>query len=180
MSIRSILFATMLTCLSLAKGSILAQDSDTTYYVQGDNLVVAKVKGTNEFLAYSTKVGKWNSFTFPKGVEATAVVQTGFAAFGLEGEEITDVVAVDAKGNWCTSKLSAAAKKCIPILTEHVAVFFVDGKAHAFSGELGKWDSVSASVTPVVYKDIAMVVTSDSIAIFSATTGKWAVAQTAK
>jgi len=180
MSIRSIVFATTLTCLSLAGGSILAQDADKSYYIQSDTLVVAKVKGTNEFLAYSKTVGKWNSFTFPKGVTAVPVVGNGVCAFQLEGEAITEVVAVDLKGNWCSSKLPAAAKKCVPIIAEDVAVFVVDGKAHAFSGELGKWDSVPASVAPQVSKDIAMIVALDSIAVFSSATGKWAVAQTAK
>ena len=140
---------------------------------------MANVKGTNEFLAYSKKVGKWNSFTFPKGVTAIPVVGNGVCAFQLEGEAITELVAVDLKGNWCISKLSAAAKKCVPYVDD-VAVFAVDGKAHAFSAELGKWDSVSASVVPVVSNDIAMILAPDSIAVFSSATGKWAVAQIAK
>jgi hypothetical protein len=59
-------------------------------------------------------------------------------------------------------------------------VFVVDGKAHAFSGVLGTWDSVAAPVTPEVSKDTAMIVALDSIAVFSAATGKWAVAKTTK
>ena len=180
MFIRCILFATTLMCLSLAGRSMFAQDPDKSYHIQSDTLVVAKVKGTNEFLAYSKKVGKWNTFTFPKGVTATPVVGNGVCAFQLEGEAITELVAVDLKGNWCTSKLPAPAKKCVPIIADEVAVSVVDGTAHAFSGELGKWDSVPTSVTPQVSKDIVMIVAPDSIAVFSSATGKWAVAQTTK
>ena len=46
MSTRSFVFATTLTCLSLAEGSILAQDADKSYHIQSDTLVVTKVKGT--------------------------------------------------------------------------------------------------------------------------------------
>ncbi len=159
---------------------MFAQDADKSYYIQSDMLVVVKVKGANEFLAYSKTVGKWNSFTFPKAVMAVPVVGNGICAFQLEGEAITEVVAVDLKGNWCTSKLPAAAKKCVPIIADDVVVCVVDGTAHAFSGELGKWDSVAASVTPQVSKDIAMIVAPDSISVFSSATGKWAVAKTTK
>lgn len=180
MSKPSIVVAATLMSLLLAGGSTFAQDTDKSYHIQSDTLIVAKVKGTNEFLAYSKTVGKWTSFTFPKGVEAVPVVGNGVCAFQLEGEAITEVVAVDLKGNWCSSKLPAAAKKCVPIIADDVAVLVVDGRAHAFSGELGKWDSVPASVAPQVSKDIAMIVAPDSIAVFSSATGKWAVAQTAK
>lgn len=78
---------------------MFAQDEDKSYHIQSDTLVVAKVKGTNEFLAYSKTVGKWNTFTFPQGVSAVPVVGSGVCAFQLEGEAITEVVAVDLKGN---------------------------------------------------------------------------------
>jgi hypothetical protein len=180
MSIRSIVCVTTLTCLSLVAGSLVAQDAGKSYYIRSFTLVVARVKGTNEFLAYSKTVGKWNSFTFPEGVTAVSVLGTGVCMFQLEGEAITEVVAVDLKSNWCTSKLSGAAKKSVPIISEDVAVCVVDGTAHAFSGELGKWDSTPAAVTPQVFRDIALIEGPDSIAVFSSATGKWAVAQTTK
>lgn len=104
----------------------------------------------------------------------------GVCLFQLEGEAITELVAVDLKGNWCISKLLAAAKNCVAIVEDEVAVTVVDGTAHAFSGELGKWDSVPTSVTPQVSKDIVMIVAPDFLAVFSSATGKWAVAQTTK
>jgi hypothetical protein len=180
MSIRSIVFTTTLTCLSLAGGSLLAQDTAKSYHIQNDTLVVAKVNGSNEFLAYSKKTGKWNAFTFPEGITAVPVLGNGVCTFQLEGQAITEIVAVDLKGNWCSSKLLAATQKCVPLVADDVAVFVVDGKVHAFSGELGKWDSISASQTPQLSNDMAMIVAPDSIAIFSSATGKWAVAQTTK
>jgi hypothetical protein len=180
MSIRSILFTTMLAYLTLIGGSLLAQDTAKPYYLQSDTLVISRVSGSNEFLAYSKKTGKWNAFTFPEGITAVPVLGNGVCAFQLEGKSITEIVAVDLKGNWCSSKLPAAAQKCVPLIADDVAVCIVDGKAHAFSGELGKWDSISASHTPQLSKDVVMIVAPDSIAVFSSATGKWAVAQTTK
>lgn len=182
MSVRSILVTTLLAALMCTRGSAFAQDTDKSYYIQTDNLVVAKVKSTNQFLAYSKTVGKWSPFTFPKGVTAVPVGTNGVCAFSLEGEAITEIVAVDHKGNWCTSKLPAASQTCVPIISREseVVVCLVDGIAHAFSGELGKWDSVAATVAPQLSKDTVMIVAPDSIAVFSAATGKWAVAQTSK
>ena len=180
MSIRSIMFTTLLAGLTITGGSLFAQDTDKSYYIHNDTLVVAKVKGTNQFLAYSKTVGKWNIFTFPDGVTAVPVLGNGPCVFQLEGEAITEIVAVDNKGNWCKSKLPAATQKCVPIVAGKVAVCIVDGKAHAFSGELGKWDSVATTVKPQLTNDIAIIEAPNSIAIFSAATGKWAVAKTTK
>ncbi len=159
-------------------GSLYAQDTEKAYYVQTDTLVVAKVNGTNQFLAYSKMVGKWRPFTFPEGVTAVPVVGKDVCAFQLQGEAITEILAVDIRGNWCKSKLPAATQNCTPIVDDDLAVYVVDGKVHAFSGRLGEWDSVVASVTPQLSDDTAMIVAPDSIAVFSAATGKWAVAQT--
>jgi len=180
MSVRSIMFTTLLAGLTFTGGSLFVQDTDKSYYIQNDTLVVAKVKGTNQFLAYSKTVGKWNTLTFPDGVTAVPILGNRTCAFQLDGKAINEIVAVDNKGNWCTSKLPAATQKCVPIISDNVAVCVVDGKAYAFSGELGKWDSVAASVAPQLSKDTAMIVAQDSIAVFSAATGKWAVAKTSK
>jgi len=183
MFLRSVMYMTMLTCLTLtggAGGSLVAHAADRPVYIQSETLVVVQVKDTNRFLAYSKAVGKWNAFTFPEAVRAVPVMSGGVCAFLLEGEAVTELVAVDLKGNWRKSKLPAAARKCVPIVTDDVAVFLVDGKAHAFSGELGTWDAVPASVTPELTKDTALIAASDSIAVFSSATGKWAVAKTTK
>lgn len=180
MSFRIVLFATSLMCLSLTGVSIFAQDAEKSYHIQSDTLVVVKVHGANEYLAYSKNVGKWSSFAFPEGIKAVPVVGNGVCAFHLKGEAITELVAVDLKGNWCSSKLPAATKNCFPIIANDIAVFLVDGTAHAFSGELGKWDSLPATVAPQLSNDTAMIITPDSIAIFSSATGKWATAKTTK
>ena len=180
MSVRSVIYTTTLTCLTLAGGSLTAQEADRPTYVQSDTLVVAKVKDTNQFLAYSKTVGEWKAFTFPEGIRAVPVVEHGVCAFSLEGEAITGLVAIDLKGNWCGLRLPAPARKCMPVIATDVAVFVVDGRAYVFSGRLGMWDSVAASGTPQVSKDTAMMVAPDSIAVFRADTGRWAVAKTTK
>ena len=180
MSVRSVMFTTLLAGLATTGGSLLAQDTDKSYYIHNDTLVVAKVKGTNQFLAYSKTVGKWNTFTFPDGVTVVPVLGNGPCVFQLEGEVITEIVAVDNKGNWCKSKLPAATQKCVPLIAGKVAVCVIDGTAYAFSGELGKWDSVAAPVTPQLSNDMALIVAPESLAIFSPVTGKWAVAKTTK
>ena len=180
MFVRSIMFTTLLAGLTITGGSLFAQDTGKSYYIHNETLVVAKVKGTNQFLAYSKMVGKWNTFTFPDGVTAVPVLGGGPCVFQLEGEAITEIVAVDNKGNWCKSKLPASTQKCVPLVNNNVAVYVVDGTAYAFSGELGKWDSVAASVPPHLSYDFALIETPKSLAIFSAATGKWAVAKTTK
>lgn len=122
MSLGSIVFTTLLGALMFTGGSLSAQDADKPYYIQSDPLVVAKVKGTNQFLAYSKTVGKWNAFTFPEGVTAVPVVAAGVCAFQLEGEVITEIVAVDLQGNWCISRLPAASQKCMPIISDELTV----------------------------------------------------------
>jgi hypothetical protein len=174
------MYASTLGYLTVAGGLLAGQETDKPFYVMNHTLVVAKVTETTRFLAYSRTVGEWNEFTFPEGVSTVPVVEGNICAFLLEGEAITELVAIDVKGNWCRSKLPATARKCVPIVQDNVAVYMVDGRAHAFSGQVGTWDSIAASRTPYLGSDTAMIVTPDSIAIFSAATGKWAVAKTTK
>lgn len=175
-----VVLATTVTLLAFTGGSLSAQQSQEGYTLQSDSLVLARVEGSNTFLAHSTRAGKWNSYSFPEGVSATPVVSHGACAFDLQGDAITEVVAVDQDGNWCSSRLPAVVKKCSAAVGDGVAVVLVDGKAHAFSAKLGKWDSVAAPVEPQISKDMVMIAAPGSIAVFSAATGTWAVAETAK
>ena len=62
-------------------------------------------------------------------------------------------------------------------VSDQVAIYVVDGTAYAFSGKLGKWDSVAASAVPQLSNETALLVEKESIAAFSASTGQWAVAE---
>ena len=182
MDLRRIAIAAILMALPSAAwtNGLLAQEASKLIYIQSDSLIIAQRKDSNVFLAYSKKSGKWNRFEFPAGVTAVPVVSGGVCAFQTEGDAIHELVAVDSKGNWQTSKLAAPARQCVPIVSELLAVFVVDGQAHAFSGKLGKWDSIEARATPEVSRDLALIVTADSIAAFGVATGKWALADTSR
>lgn len=179
MFFRTALIVAGLAVLPFNSGLLFAQDAAkyVVYYLQSDSVVVADVTNSNEFLAYGKTVGKWNRFTFPQGVRAIPVVDDGVFAFSIEGEKIAEIVAVDLQGNWHKLTLPVPAKKCVPRVSEKLAVYVVNGNVHAFSGELGKWDSVEGSAAPELSDDTAVLSTSESLAVFSAATGKWAVAK---
>ena len=127
MLFRVTLIAAVLAGLTVVSGSLLAQDasehvahhqthsSGSWHYLRSDSLIVARVKDSNEFLAYGKSGGNWNAFTFPQGVKATPVIGNHVCAFNIEGEQVTEIVAVDILGNWRKSKLPAPAKKCLVI-----------------------------------------------------------------
>lgn len=175
-----VLIASLVIVLSLAAEGAgqFGQDANRPVYIQSEQLVIAQVRDTNTFLAYSKKVGKWNRFEFPAGVTAIPVVSGAVCAFQLAGDAIKQIVAVDLKGNWQTMDLAEATREAVPIVSDQLAVFVIDGRAHAFSGKLGKWDSTPARVAAEVNRDTALVVHADSIAVFSVATGRWAVADT--
>lgn len=177
MLFRAFFFLSALTSLILANGESVGEDVAEPPFIQTDSLVIARVKDTNSFLAYSESVGKWNTFTFPEGVNSKPVYGKGVCAFYAEGENITELVAVDLQGNWCTLTLTVPVKKCTPFMSDKVAGFIVNDRVYAFSGEHGKWDSVNGSVVPNLTSDTALILTSDSIAVFSSATAKWAVAR---
>lgn len=167
--------------LSVA-GSLGGQEFGTTEYLQSDQLIVAQVKQSNAYLAFGSgkKGGKWNRFEFPEGVTAVPVLSSSVCAFELTGDAVGELVAVDITGSWKTIKLAATAQRCVPIVSEQVAVFMVDGHVYAFSARLGQWDTITTQTSPQLSRDTALIVTADSIAVFSAATGKWAVADTSK
>jgi len=155
----------------------VARAEDPWTYVQGKYVTIAKVVDANQFLAYSTKVGDWKKHTFKKSVKAVPVVGDSIGAFMLSGDEIAELVAVDQRGNWRTTKLlTPTVADCKPAVDDVVAVYTVDGQTYAFSAITGTWDSIPTKAAPFLGQDTAMVVTGDSIAIFSAETGKWAEA----
>lgn len=166
--------------LSMAGSGLRGQDFGTTVYLQSDQLVVAQIKDSTAYLAYGKKAGKWNRFEFPRGVTVVPVLSGSVCAFELTGDAVGELVAVDLKGSWKTIKLVEATQKCVPIISEQVAVYMVDGRVYAFSAKLGKWDTIESQATPAVSKDTAVIVTANSIAVFSVATGKWAIADISK
>ena len=72
MSVRSIHVHDNADVPNLGGDSLAAQVTDRPIYVQSETLVVAKVKDTNQFLAYSKTVGKWNALTFPERAQGCA------------------------------------------------------------------------------------------------------------
>lgn len=153
------------------------------------DVILVKGPEPNEYLAWSPADGRWRSHTFPKGVTATFVIGGSGCVFHLEGDAITELVAVDRRGRWCFCKLPAAAKQCIPIVGRGtVAACQVVGAKHvyAFSAETGTWAAFEtagiapAAAGPMVGKDTVVMVEPGAVAAFSAATGEWAVAKTAK
>jgi hypothetical protein len=146
-------------------------------YLEGDPLIVVHRKDSNEYLAYSKLAGKWNRFTFPAGIEATPVMANGICAFALKGDSVSQLVAVDRLGNWCTTKLATPVQQYSPIIDTNMAVVHLQGRVYAFSAELGAWDSVESPHFPSLMNESALVITPDYVAAFSVKTGRWAVAE---
>ena len=151
----------------------------------GHTLIVAPVQGANEFRVYSSATGHWSDVVFPDGVSAAPIMDRGVCAFRLGGERITHLVAVGRNGHPSRFQLPqpvnavGSDKVIFPTVADKVAVFVVDGRAHAFSGETGRWDSIDAPATPeLLSNDTAVVVASDWIGAFSPKVGKWAIART--
>jgi hypothetical protein len=157
------------------------QEVGRSEYTEDGRFVVAPVSGSNDFQVYAKDTGQWSKFTFPEGIKAVPIVGVDVCTFGLSGEKITQLVAVDRRGNWHTHELLKPTTECQPSVNSSspsLTVFWIDGRAYAFSSECGKWDSIPATTVPALSGDIAIVASDDSIAIFSSMTGKWAVAQT--
>ena len=154
-----------------------ADAEDPPQVTQGGVLTIAKVTDANQFLAYSKKAGDWKKHTFPAGAKALPIVSGSVCAFRLSGDEITELVAVDQRGNWRSVKLAMpTGSECIPIVSNEVAVYAVNGHVYAFSAITGTWDSIQTRGTPYIEQDTAMILTADTIAVFSSATGKWAAA----
>ena len=143
-----------------------------------ESLMVIKMLDSNTFLAYSKYSGKWTKHAFAECVTLVPVASDDVCVFGLSGEGIEELVAVDRQGKWCTVRLpKPTTPKCTPIVGDSVAGCTVDGRAYAFSALLGKWDVVEIDSPVGVSSDRVDIVTPDRVAAFSAETGRWAVAE---
>jgi hypothetical protein len=153
----------------------LAEEPGT--FTQTEYLTVVKVLKANQFLAYSKLTGDWKKHVFKEEVEAVPVVGGSVCAFVLSGAKITELVAVDRKGNWRPLTLrEATGTKCQPALDREVAVYKIGDQIHAFSAITGTWDTLESKGLPTLNGDTVSVQTLESISMFSSQTGTWATA----
>jgi hypothetical protein len=174
-----LLLVAIVLVTSISRGNV-AQNPKHAGMIQSGDLIVTPVFGSDDFLAYSKRTGQWRKHTFPKGVTVVPVAAGSVVAFSSEGREVSELIAVDRDGNWRTFNLPRPAANCVPIVSQRLAVFHVDGHAHAFSGVTGTWDSVpDVAAAPAVDDDVALILDENRIAAFSAHTGNWAMASIA-
>ena len=163
--------------LSLTALAAAASAENPGFLVLEEYLTIIKVTDANQFLAYSKQTGLWKKHAFDEGVKALPVVAGSVCAFGLSGGQISELVAVDERGNWRSVKLARPTlTECRPIVDRQVAAYVVDGRIYAFSPVTGSWDSIKSEGKPYLNGDIVTVTTEDTIAIFSAITGTWSEA----
>ena len=123
MLFRTSRIAVLAVALTSGIKSAAAQDAGNPQFLQGEHLIVARVAGSNEFLAYSRSTGRWTSHTFGDNVTAVPVMGQSVCAFTLEGEGISEIVAVDHRGNWRPFPLGEeATAKYAPVVDRSLAV----------------------------------------------------------
>jgi len=148
-------------------------------WIGNDTFVVARIGDSNSYAAYSKYSGKWAAHSFPANVVVAPVVLESLIAFRIDGEAVTQIVAVGQSGEWKVQTLPhATAQPCIPVANENVVTYRIGDRTYGFSGKTGTWDSTTQSGVVgqgvSVSGDTAMIVASDRISIFSAQTGTWA------
>jgi len=148
---------------------------DGPSHLKNETLVVARIGDSNTFAAYSKYSGKWLTHTFAEGLTVFPVMVESLVAFQVEGDTVTELVAVDRNGKWRTHQLpDTGSRTCTPFVGSDVAAFSIDGTAYAFSGISGSWASTALSAPPQIASDYAMILSEDRISVFSAHTGSWA------
>jgi len=145
-------------------------------FIKNNAIVIARVGDSNQFAAYSKITGKWIVHTFPKDVKVVPIVGTNVAIFRIEGDSITELAAVDERGNWSLQKLpDGTTGKFNPMVSNDIAIVTIGKTSYAFSGIRGSWASIDAPTTPKISDDTAMIVDNDKISMFSAQSGRWSV-----
>ena len=146
----------------------------------GGDLIVARVKGTNTFTAYSKHSGVWRSHTFAKNLSVVPISGSdGCCGFRCAGGNIDELVAVDREGNWRRHKLATTTKECNPVVSANVVAYQISDQAYAFSGIKGVWDStpfkrVKPKDSFSIDRDLVTIFEPNRIQAFSAQTGVWA------
>ena len=173
-----LLLALAIVLLTSASQAGFAQNPKRAPVDFTENLILAPIAGTDEYLAYSKRTGEFRKQAVAKGVAVAPVVRDSVAVLSAEGRKVTELIGVDRDGNWHVLTLpKPASGKCVPIVSDQLALFHIDGRAYAFSGITGTWDSVPAAASPAVGDEMARIVEADRETAFSASTGKWAAAR---
>ena len=153
----------------------VAAEEKLPQWVGTDSLVVAYVKGSNRFAAYSKLSGNWTTHSFSDDVKPIPIVSRNLVAFRLDGKSVKELVAVDERGEWQVHKLPAPiSTPCIPVVDGAVATYRVGDRTYAFSSGTGTWDSIEVQGDASLSDEMAMVVSTSHIYVFSAQTGVWA------
>ena len=147
--------------------------------IQSTSLIVVPMVGNAEgsWLAFGTKTGRWTRHSFPPEQTVNPVLGANVAAFAAEGDQITELVAIDQAGHFRTHRLPRPTNSlCSPTVSAQVACYPVDGRVYAFSGVTGTWDSIPSNQNAIVSWNFATIHSDRSVAAFSAETGLWTVA----
>jgi hypothetical protein len=160
--------------LAVTINSSSAQNAGS-YHLAENNVIVKKIADSNSWAAYSSQTGKWLVHKFPDGVKVTPVQAGNCTAFGLTGEKVLAIVAVDSEGKWHSHALQEkGVTNCNPSIGRNLAVYSINGVVYAFSSLKGTWASTPSTETPELRDDFIMLVSKDRINAYSAHTGTWA------
>jgi hypothetical protein len=162
MNARCWLFVTVLVGLLCVPNSasfgqdVGAANATRTTSLDAGTFVLVAVKGSNQFLSYGTDDGQWDRHEFAAGVSSKPYIDRAgvmglsgpiraTAGFQLDGESITELVAVDSKGRFHKHALSESVRGPLtPIVSNGLVYYVAGGKIHAFSAKTGTWDSMDA------------------------------------
>lgn len=168
---------------SVKQPGIAAEDtadrvrSEITHVLSNQQLHLVSNRDGSRFAACSIATGGWDFWHSPKGVKVVPVASQGVATFELSAGEIRELVAFSpVTGKWHRVPLTKATmSKCIPIVSQGIACFHVDGVAYAFSPSTGKWDVARAENPLMVAQEYVCFHDKDRFGLFSDNSGRWDV-----
>ena len=168
----SLWFAFFVFAVTLVDNSgfvLAAEPNEPVFYIELEDYRLYVGKDSNAFAVYSVVTKRWTSYNFPKHMSvkpwadgskagipmgftpAGAILSTGpLVGFELSDATIEELVAVDARGKFCTHKLAAPIKRPVkPFLVGGGLLYcIVEGNIYAFSGVTGTWDVLEAPEIP--------------------------------
>jgi RNA polymerase sigma factor (sigma-70 family) len=143
--------------------------------------------------AYNPETKTWHTYTAPKGVQVYELSQNpreDFVVVGLSGEVITEVAAFSINsGRWIRHTLTEPARVGLaPIISTHLAAYFVGRHVYAFSSLTGKWSTqilsepVQRGIGPEVWHGDGFMVHAAGRHAYAviAETGNWTVLEMEK
>ena len=128
-----------------------------------DEATVGLVRGgdSNAFAAYSKPRKRWSNYSFPNYLTVKPLTLGEFTedsknnlvvAFEIAGGTVTELVAVDCKGQFCVHELKTALSgELKPVLNGGGVIYYIVNEVvYAFSGKTGTWDSYAVPGLPDV------------------------------